>query len=111
MTEQVTFLPVYSLSNFTYTMSLQGQHYQFNFYLNPISNKYYMDIADVNGNSIASGVCLVVGSPLLSSIDMSAFGLTGYFIVVRDNANNTDYSNAPYSFGNNFALLYIYTIT
>ncbi len=111
MTEQVTFLPMYALSSFTYTMSLQGKHFTFNFYVNSRNNLYYMDIIDSAGNNIVNGVCLTVGSPLLANMDYSAAGLTGYFIVVRDNTNNTDYSSAPFSFSDNFALYYIYTIT
>jgi hypothetical protein len=59
-------VPLYPEKDYRYSLSLQGESYQFRFTYNELMKLYTIAISDVNGNKIVAGVGLVPNYPILA---------------------------------------------
>lgn len=95
MTQVITNLPLFSESDYSYSISLEGQSFKFNFRWIARASQWIMNIYFEDGTPLLLGYALVAQYPmgvdyvLTRVVDTAGLvGLTGYFVLLSDNATN-----------------------
>lgn len=98
-------LPIYSSPYYSYTISLQGNNYEFTFLWIEKSGFWYLDISKEDGTSIVKGEKLVPYYPILDNYRID--GLTGY-IWLQAFSPDTVYGDVARNLSDYYFLSYIY---
>lgn len=107
MTTVYTELPLFSDPIYEYTVSLESQQRVLTFYYNETDFAWRMDLRNIDGTAVATGIKLVPEYPILGNF-RSPY-LSGYFILSTENTKQserffTDISIVP----NFYRLFHIY---
>lgn len=85
MTYSITPVPLYQDTYYRYSLNLEGQQRNFNFYWNERDGGWHMDISNADGTKVISGKKLVASYPMLADYRLDSKGLTGYFVLEPSN--------------------------
>lgn len=109
MTWTAITLPLYSDPTYTYTASLEGTTFRFSFAWSDRTTSWHMSLYTEESETIVEGIRLVGQYPLLADLQLSAFGMTGYFLVMPINALTIETSPALITdLSDRYSLIYLY---
>lgn len=103
----ITIIKLLNDAFYTTELDLQGNRFRLQFSYNERTATYYLDLFTLAGVPIVYGLALVPDTGLLSQIDLSEYGLTGWFYLIPLSSSTT-ISPSPTTFGDAFKLLYFY---
>lgn len=102
---KITFLPLYALPAYNYSVSLSGLNITLSFTLNTRQNIYHIDLLDEAQQPLLQGLALLPETPLGDLYRL--VGLSGYFylqpVSEKISWNNTD----PLLIANSYTFAYI----
>lgn len=78
-------MPLYADKTYRYSLSLQGQSWQFKFYWVDRAMQWHMDIRREDQTAVILGHALVPQYPMLDDLALEDIGLTGRFILMPVN--------------------------
>lgn len=105
-----TQVPLYQETLYRYNLNLEGAQRTFVFYWNEREGSWHFNLSNQDGTSVIKGQKLVAAYPMCADLQLDAYGLTGYFMLLPNNAETvvdpTDSSVIPQF----FRLDYIYEV-
>lgn len=100
-------LPLYTDYYFSYVVSLEGNTFTLDFKYNSWSKKWFLSIADQDGNSLIESLALLPEYPVGKNNIIT--GLTGFFWLSPIPSVTTDkYTEDPEDIAQYYTLSYIY---
>ena len=103
-------IPLYSDKDYQYSISLQGQSFQLRFTYNETMKLYTMQIIDVDGNKLLSGVGVVPNYPI--AVDYVIPNLTGaFYLAPVSDVNFEAYKLYPEDIHKYYEMTYLYDDT
>lgn len=104
-------MPLYSDDKYRYSISLEGQSWQFTFYWNTRCSQWHLDLRLEDQTAVVLGYAIVPQYPMMVDYNLEDYGLTGYFVLYPVNATIsskiTEGSTVMPEF---FSLFYVYNI-
>lgn len=85
MTTNFIQMPLYSDLTYRYSLSLEGQSWQFKFYWVQRATQWHMDIRKEDQTPVVLGHALVPQYPILEDVPLEDVGLTGRFVLMPVN--------------------------
>jgi hypothetical protein len=107
MALQYVVLPLFSEADYNYTISLQGEAYNFRLYYNERAELWFYDLSFEDGTPVVAGEGFVPNYPI--ALDYTLFPLTGYFWLEPIGAINTEkYKEFPFELSQYYRAFYIF---
>jgi hypothetical protein len=78
-------MPLFADLAYRYSLSLEGQSFQFKFYWVQRATQWQFDIRQEDQTPIVLGYALVPQFPMLEDLPLEGFGLTGHFALMPVN--------------------------
>lgn len=103
----VTELPLYTDTNYRYTINLEGRQRTVSFYWNDREGFWMMDVRNADNMSVLQGVKLVPQHPIAADYRLEARNMTGYFILLPNNLSSKLSTTDPSVMPQFFKLFYI----
>lgn len=85
MTTNFVEMPLYSNLTYSYSLSLEGQSWNFKFYWVQRARQWHMDIRLENQTALILGYALVPQYPILEDFPLEGYGLSGRFVLMPVN--------------------------
>ncbi|WYN05065.1 virion structural protein [Pseudomonas phage UNO-G1W1] len=80
-------MPLYADLKYRYSLSLEGQSFQFTFYWNTRCSQWHMDLRQEDQTPILLGYALVPQYPMGIDYNLEDYGLNGYFKLLPVNSS------------------------
>jgi hypothetical protein len=99
-------IPTFSDKDFSYSTTLNGYDISIRFIYNTRTSHYHITATMRDGTTVLEGRKLVASNPISSS-EMFAVGLTGYFRLIPLNENVSDTESTLKNLPENYIFVYI----
>lgn len=83
-------LPLYTTTSYRYSVSLEGTSFNIKIYWNSRAAQWIMDLYEEDQTEIVTGTAIVPQFPILQNFELSAYDLSGYFVLLPVNIAVTD---------------------
>lgn len=106
MTTQLINLPLREISNYFFTVSLEGIAYEIWLYYNERMQQWIINLSDIQGNKIVMGEALVPEYPLF--LDYITPDLSGCFFLIPIGESQNETISNPFEINKYYRLYYVW---